>query len=244
MRRLEPLPEDWNQALCIVAHPDDLEFGASAAVARWTQQGKVVAYCMVTSGEAGIDGMPPDESRVVREAEQVASAREVGVTDVSFLGWRDGIVEYGIPLRRVLAAVIREHRPDIVITSNFRAIWRPGSLNQADHVAVGRAVLDAVRDAANRWIFPEQLSDEQGPWDGVRAVWAAGSPRARHGVDTTATMHAGIASLEAHRAYIDGLGWEHFDPKEFLELRARAAGERLGSPFAAAFEVYPLDLHG
>ena len=85
-RTLEPLPEDWERALCVVAHPDDLEFGAAAAVARWTGQGKEVVYCMVTSGEAGIDGIAPDECRAVREAEQVESARIVGVSDVEFLG--------------------------------------------------------------------------------------------------------------------------------------------------------------
>ena len=79
MTDFEPLPEDWQRALCIVAHPDDLEFGAAAAVARWTGQGKDVAYCMVTSGEAGIDGLEPEECRRVREAEQVESARLVGV---------------------------------------------------------------------------------------------------------------------------------------------------------------------
>src|SRR5687767_9689436 len=99
---LEPVAEDWERALCIVAHPDDMEFGAAAAVARWTGQGKEVVYCMVTSGEAGIDGLDPDECRTVREAEQVESARVVGVSDVEFLGLPDGIVEYGVPLRRVL----------------------------------------------------------------------------------------------------------------------------------------------
>ena len=77
--RSTPLPEDWERALAIVAHPDDMEFGAAAAVARWTGQGKSIAYCMVTSGEAGIDGMAPDECRAVREAEQIASASIVGV---------------------------------------------------------------------------------------------------------------------------------------------------------------------
>ena len=66
---LETLREDWERLLCVVAHPDDLEFGAAAAVARWTGQGKQVVYCMVTSGEAGIDAMPPEECRPVREAE-------------------------------------------------------------------------------------------------------------------------------------------------------------------------------
>ena len=69
---LEPLDETWERALCIVAHPDDMEFGAAAAVARWTGQGKSVGYTMVTSGEAGIDGLSPDECRTVREAEQVS----------------------------------------------------------------------------------------------------------------------------------------------------------------------------
>ncbi len=90
----EALPEGWNRALCMVAHPDDMEFGAAAAVARWTGQGKEVVYCLVTSGEAGIHGMSPDECRVVREAEQVASAEIVGVGLVEFLGLPDGIVEY------------------------------------------------------------------------------------------------------------------------------------------------------
>ena len=81
----------------IVAHPDDMEFGAAAAVARWTGQGKNIAYCMVTSGEAGIDGMEPDECRRVREAEQIESASIVGVDAVEFLGFQDGVVEYGVP---------------------------------------------------------------------------------------------------------------------------------------------------
>ena len=240
MSTFEPLPEDWQRALCIVAHPDDLEFGAAAAIARWTGQDKTVAYCMVTSGEAGIDGMHPDRARVVREAEQVESARIVGVSQVEFLGLPDGLVEYGVPLRRTLAEVIRRHRPDVVVTGNFRDTWSEQSLNQADHIAVGRAVLDAVRDSGNRWLFPEQLEEELRPWTGVRGVWAAGSPLSRHAVDTTETFDAGVASLEAHRAYIDGLGWEHFDPREFLESRARQTGQKLGTAFAAPFEVYPL----
>src|SRR5688500_20163290 len=86
MPDLEPVDESWTTALCVVAHPDDLEFGAAAAVARWTEQGKTVVYAMVTSGEAGIDGMEPAEARRVREAEQLESARIVGVETVEFLG--------------------------------------------------------------------------------------------------------------------------------------------------------------
>jgi LmbE family N-acetylglucosaminyl deacetylase len=238
---LEPLDESWQRALCIVAHPDDLEFGAAAAVARWTGQGKWVGYTMVTSGEAGIDGMHPERAREVREAEQVASARVVGVETVDFLEQPDGVLEYGVPLRRLLTAEIRRHRPDVVVTGNFHSTWGGRNLNQADHIAVGRAVLDAVRDAGNRWVFPEQLADGSlERWDAVRAVWAFGSPQSTHAVDTTASFDAGVASLEAHAAYIEGLGWDDFDPREFLEGMARQTGQRLGVALAAPFEVFPM----
>jgi LmbE family N-acetylglucosaminyl deacetylase len=242
--RLKPLPEDWSKAVAIVAHPDDLEFGAAAAIARWTGQGKEVVYVMLTSGEAGIDGLEPEECRRIREAEQVESARIVGVSEVEFLGFPDGTLEYGLPLRAAVAEVVRRHRPEIVITGNFRDTFGPGALNQADHIAAGRAVLDGVRDAGNRWIFPEQLTGDLEKWGGVRAVWAAGSPTAEHGVDTTETFDAGVESLRAHRAYIDGLGWDDFDEREMLEGFSRMGGARMGVAFAAIFEVYSLTWGG
>ena len=237
---LEHVREDWQTALCVVAHPDDLEFGAAAAVARWTGQAKRVVYCMVTSGEAGIDAMPPDQARQVRESEQVDSARIVGVEEVDFLGLPDGILEYGIFLRRAIAGVVRRHRPDIVITNNFRDSWGGRALNQADHIATGRGTIDAVRDAANRWVFHDQLDSGLEPWGGVREVWAAASPLAGHAADTTETFATGVTSLEAHRAYIDGLGWDNFDPEEFLASMSRATGTRLGVTHAAPFEVFSM----
>jgi LmbE family N-acetylglucosaminyl deacetylase len=240
MPDLEPVDESWTTALCVVAHPDDLEFGAAAAVARWTDQGKTVVYAMVTSGEAGIDGMEPAAARRVREAEQVESARIVGVETVEFLGLADGVLEYGVPLRRAICASVRRHRPEIVVTNNFRDTWGGQNLNQADHIATGRATLDAVRDAGNRWVFREQIDDGLQRWGGLREVWAASSPDGRHGVDTTETFQRGVASLAAHKAYIDGLGWEFFDPEEFLESGARQAGTRLGVPMATTFEVFSM----
>jgi LmbE family N-acetylglucosaminyl deacetylase len=237
---LEPLREDWERALCVVAHPDDMEFGAAAAVARWTGQGKQVVYCMVTSGEAGIDSMLPERALEVREAEEVASARVVGVDEVHFLRQPDGILEYGVPLRRLIAAEIRRHRPEIVITNNFHDTFGGTNLNQADHIATGKATLDAARDAGNRWVFNDQLVGSLEPWGGVKEVWTAGSPRAQHGVDITETFDQGAESLRAHQAYIDGLGWQDFDPAEFLEGLARQTGQRMGVALATAFEVYKL----
>src|SRR5688572_18160223 len=105
--KLEHLPEDWERALAIVAHPDDLEYGASSAVARWTAAGKQVVYVLATRGEAGINAWSPERVAPVREAEERESARLVGVETVEFLDYRDGMVEYGLPLRRDLARAIR-----------------------------------------------------------------------------------------------------------------------------------------
>jgi LmbE family N-acetylglucosaminyl deacetylase len=237
---LEPLAEDWDRALVVVAHPDDMEYGGAAAVARWVGQGKHVAYCLVTSGEAGIDSLPPEEAGPLREEEQRVACAAVGVSDLVFLRFPDGMLEYGLALRRAIARQIRRHRPDVLVTGNFRETWDGQALNQADHIAVGRAVLDAARDAANRWVFRELLDEGWPPWDGVRQVWAAGSPGAVHGVDVTDTFHRGLKSLRAHEAYLAGLGPDAPDPAEFLESYARMFGTRLGCRFALAFEVFPL----
>ncbi|WP_042397795.1 PIG-L deacetylase family protein [Streptacidiphilus carbonis] len=236
----EPVDEDWQTALAVVAHPDDMEYGAAAAVARWTAQGKTVVYVMVTSGEAGIDSLDPAECGPLREAEQIASAAVVGVDTVEFLGHQDGVLEYGLPLRADIARAVRRHRPDVVVTTNFRETYGGVFPNQADHIAAGRAALDAVRDAGNRWVFHEQLKDGLEPWNGVRMVLAAGSPEARHAVDTSDHFALGVASLKEHKAYLAGLGGEMADADEFLESFARMAGSRLGVRYASSFEVISL----
>ena len=130
---LAPFPEDWERALAVVAHPDDLEYGTASAIARWTSQGKHVQYLLVTRGEAGIDALDPAEAGPLREAEERRSAAIVGVDTVEFLGYPDGVIEYGPPLRRDIARVIRRFRPDILITSNYRLTWPGGTFNMADH---------------------------------------------------------------------------------------------------------------
>jgi LmbE family N-acetylglucosaminyl deacetylase len=239
MTELLAMPEDWTRALAIVAHPDDMEYGAAAAVARWTGEGREVAYLMVSRGEAGIDTMSPQECAPVRDAEQRASAAVCGVSSVEFLDHRDGVIEAGTALRRDLAAAIRRHRPELVITLNRREYFSPGGWNSADHRAVGESVLDAANDAGNRWIFPELAEEGLEPWGGVRWVALAASPVSTHAVDVTGTIEAGVASLLEHRAYIAALTDE--DPEAyargFLMSFAAAAGERFGTEYATTFEL-------
>src|SRR3954463_5286813 len=181
---LEPVDESWSTALAIVAHPDDLEYGTAAAIARWTSQGKRVVYCLATSGEAGIDGLAPEECGPLREQEERDSAAIVGVEVVEFLGHPDGVLEYGLPLRRDIAGAVRRHRPEVVITNFFGDAWGPGLLNQADHIALGRAVVDGVRDAGNRWVFRELLEEGLEPAK-VGTVLVGSGPNAAYAVDVT-----------------------------------------------------------
>ncbi|WP_067458298.1 PIG-L deacetylase family protein [Actinomadura macra] len=230
---MDVVPEDWERALAIVAHPDDLEYGGSTAVAKWTGQGKTVVEVLATRGEAGIDGMDPDEVRRVRTEEQIEAARRVGVETVEFLDLQDGMLEYGLPLRRVLAAAIRRHRPEVVVSVNFRETFPGGGFNMADHRVLGLAVADAVRDAANRWVFRD-LDLE--PWQGVRFALFGGSPQATHYVDVTGHLQDGIDSLLAHQVYFSNLGAD-FDAAAFLTGMVEPAGRAVGVRHAMPFEL-------
>ncbi len=229
---LEPFPEDWSRALGVVAHPDDMEYGAASAVARWTDQGKDIRYLLVTRGEAGISTMPPAEVGPLREEEERRSARAVGVTVVEFLNHADGLVEADLRLRHDLSEAIRRHQPEVILSINHRDSWGGQSWNHADHRAVGRALLDAVRDAANPWIFPGA-----GPaWGGVRLAAFNSSPVATHAVDVTGYVDRGIESLLCHEIYLANLGGDD-DPGKFLRASAQSVGERLGVSDAVAFEL-------
>ncbi|HEV8298846.1 MAG TPA: PIG-L deacetylase family protein [Acidimicrobiales bacterium] len=233
---LEPLPEDWTRALAIVAHPDDMEYGAASAVARWTAQGKDVRYVLVTKGEAGIASRPPVEVAPLRELEQRTSAAIVGVAVVEFLDHRDGLVQPGLELRRDLARAIRAHRPEVIVSINFRGSWGPGSWNHVDHRVVGEAVLDAARDAANPWLFPELRDDGLEPF-ATRFVAFGGSPVPSHFVDVSDWIDTGVSSLRAHATYLAGLGDGGGDPDAFLRGAAQAAGAMVGVRYATTFEV-------
>ena len=228
--RLEPLPEDWDRALAVVAHPDDLEYGAASAVARWTQQGKQVVYVLVTRGETGIDRLPPDEcargakrrsARARRWSVSPTSSSSVIPTARSSTGSRCATTS------RVRFA---RTGPSSSSRSTTTTPGAAGALNMADHRNTGKAVLDAVRDAANPWVF----TDTGDAWKGVRMVCESGSPEPTHAVDVTGTLDLGIASLREHRAYLAHVGT---DP-EFLRESAEGVGKLLGTQYATSFEVF------
>ncbi|PVZ04924.1 PIG-L deacetylase family protein [Actinomycetospora cinnamomea] len=233
---LPPLPDDWSRALAVAAHPDDLEYGTAAAVAAWTAAGRSVSYVLVTRGEAGMAGTPPESAAAIREDEERRSAAAVGVHDLRFLGHRDGVVTEGLDLRRDLAREIRRARPELVVVTNHHETFGPGMWNSADHRAVGRATLDAVGDAGNAWIFPELVDEGFEPWPGVRHVAVAHSPQPTHAVDVTGWRDAAIASLSEQKAYLAAL-----DPRPVAEqardiVLMTTGGE--DGPVQVRFEVF------
>ena len=234
MQDVDSFPEDWTWAVAVVAHPDDLEYGAASAIARWTGQGKQVSYVLVTRGEAGIDGLGPERCGPLREAEQRRSAALVGVSHVEFLGHPDGAVEANLALRRDLAGAFRRLKPDVVITINFELAWGDeGTVNHADHRATGVAVLDACRDTANRWVFP----DVGEPWQQIKHVYVAGANSPTHFVDVSETFTAGVASLREHKAYLEGLGGD-FEPEEFIRNITGFGGMAAGCDYAVLFQRF------
>jgi len=230
---------DIARILAITAHPDDVDFGAAGTIARWTEAGIEVTYCVVTDGDAGgfDEDFPRDEMPALRRAEQIAAAKCVGVYDVRFLGYPDGRVEATLDLRRDLARVIRQVRPDrVVCPSPERNYVRMGA-SHPDHRAVGSAALDAVYpDARNPFAFPE-LRDDEGlaAWT-VSEIFVVAGPASNHFVDITATFGRKIAALRAHESQTG-----HWDD---LEGRIRAMLGRIAAQadlpdghLAEAFQV-------
>ncbi|HEU4841104.1 MAG TPA: PIG-L deacetylase family protein [Ilumatobacteraceae bacterium] len=239
---LAEFPAGWRRATVIVAHPDDIEWGLASAVAAWTAAGRDVSYVLVTSGEAGIDSLAPAAARVAREAEERASGAIVGVSQIEFLGHPDGRVVEDLALRRDLAAAIRRQRPDVVVAQYHGEHWGgrvAGPWNSADHRAVGRATMDAVADAANRWIFPELAEDR---WAGTQWIAVPVPPDdATHAVDVGAVGELAIRSLLAHEQYLRGLGVE--DPRayatELLEGSTAAVAPHFDGRAGVAFAATP-----
>ncbi len=200
-----PMPDDWQRALVVAAHPDDIEYGLAAAVAAGTAARKEVHKQLATRGGAGMAGLRPEEAGPLREEEERRSAAVVGVTEVEFLDHRDGVLVAGPELRRDLAAAIRRHRPEMVVTGYFGATWTPPGVspayvNSADHRALGQSVLDAVADAGNEWIFPDRAEER---WSGVTYIAVSELLDPPHEVDVTDQVEKAVASLCEHRRYLE-----------------------------------------
>jgi len=200
---------DVQRILVVMAHPDDVDFGAAGTVIGWTERGIEVVYAMVTDGDAGgfDDTITREEMAALRREEQRAAAKCAGVEDVRFLGYSDGRVEATLGLRRDIARVIRQVRPDRVVMPSPERNYERIYPSHPDHRAVGSAALDAVYpDARNPYAFPELLADEGLEAWTAREVWIVGGPTPNHYVDVTANFDRKLAALKSHASQTAHMG--------------------------------------
>jgi LmbE family N-acetylglucosaminyl deacetylase len=226
------------RALCVVAHPDDLDFGSAGTIARWTAAGTEVTYCIVTDGDAGgFDDTPREQMGPLRRAEQRAAAAAVGVSDVRFLGYPDGRLELTLDLRRDISRVIRQVRPQRVLTSSPERWWDRIGASHPDHMTVGESTLRAVYpDARNPFAFPELLADEGLEAWTVSEVWLGASPRADHAVDVTDVATQKFTALKSHVSQVS----HNPDLERFVTGWMSMTAQRFGLPegrLAEAFHV-------
>jgi len=236
---VDPGPEGVERVLVVTAHPDDVDFGAAGTVATWTDAGVTVAYCIATNGEAGGSDrtVRRADMAATRQREQRAAAAEVGVGDVTFLGYPDGRLQPTLELRRDISRVIRRFRPDRVVTQSPERNWARVFASHPDHLAAGEAAACAVYpDARNPFAHPELLEEEGLEPHIVPELWIMATERADRVVDATDRFDRKLAALRSHRSQVgDG---EHLDQL----LRSWMAGTALvaGMPdgrLAEAFHV-------
>ena len=237
-----PLPrrpaEHVDRALCVLAHPDDVDFGSAGTVATWTSAGTEVTYCIVTDGDAGgFDETPRHLMGPLRQQEQRAAAAAVGVTDVRFLGYPDGRLEPTLDLRRDISRVIRQVRPQRVLTSSPERWYERIGASHPDHMITGESTLRAVYpDARNPFAFPELLADEGLEAWTVSEVWLGASPRADHAVDVTDVVELKFAALKSHVSQVGHRG----DLEQFVTGWMEQVGRTFGLPadhLAEAFHI-------
>ena len=229
------LAASLRRILCISAHPDDNEFTIGGSVAKWGRQGRDVAFCLVTTGGAGVNEHTPSNEDLIpiRERETRAAARILGVREVILLGYADGTLQPTLELRRDLTRVIRRFRPDVVVCGDPTARFYGNEyMNHPDHRAVADVALDAVFPSSETSaIFPELLAEGLRPHK-VKQVFIGGSLTPDVFVDIGATLRAKIRALKAHRSQVGKGEWVD----QLLESWAVRDGKRAGLRHAEAFK--------
>lgn len=189
--------------LVVVAHPDDIDFGIAGTIARMTDAGSDITYCLVTSGEAGApDNLSRPDVAEIREGEQRVAAAAVGVTKVHFLRQPDGRLQADLKLRQVITRLIRKTKPKLVITHNPNRRWDNVYGSHPDHLAVGEATMSAVYpDARNPHAHPELTAEGLEP-HAVKEVWVAGLEPFNVFIDITEVFDRKVAALKSHKSQL------------------------------------------
>lgn len=241
MSRAVPV-EAAGRVLVVTAHPDDVDFGAAGTIDSIVRHGGSVVYCIITDGDAG--GFDPDVPRSqmpgIRRAEQVAAAGKLGVTDVRFLGYKDGRLTVSMDLRRDISRVIRQVKPDLVITQSPRRNFQRIHASHPDHLATGEATLCAVYpDARNEFAHPELVQEGLDAF-AVPQVWLMADPEPDHFVDVTDSFDTKVAALLCHESQMTPIDDLDRVLRKWMGSTALSAGmapERLAESFTVVETV-------
>ncbi|HEY8445987.1 MAG TPA: PIG-L deacetylase family protein [Thermomicrobiales bacterium] len=222
----------------IMAHPDDAEFVCGASVAKWADEGHEVYYVIVTNGDKGSHDktIPAERLAAIRKEEQRAAAAILGVKDILFLDWPDGMVVPDLNLRRELVRAIRRLKPTVVVTGDPTVYWVGSEyINHPDHRAVAEATLAALYPAAgNHRYFPELLEEGFEPHM-VDELYMHGSREPNLFIDITRYLDKKIAALRAHASQLG-----EWDPEEMVRQWASEEGKRANPPveYAESFKRF------
>ena len=236
------IPEGVTRALVVTAHPDDVDFGAGGTVMALVKAGVQVTFCICTDGDAGGFDDSTDRSQIpaIRRAEQVAAAAVYGVTDVRFLGYRDGYLEPSHEVQRDIVRVMRQVQPQLVITQSPDRNWERLPSSHPDHMAAGEATARALYPAVrNPYAYPE-LRNEEGleAWT-VNWLWMQGHVEPNHWIDTTEFFSRKVTALEAHASQTSHMEGLEGMLRSWGEMQAAAAGFEAGR-LAEAFRQIKL----
>jgi len=183
-----------------MAHPDDCDFGAGGTIAQWSAKGIQVSYCIITNGDQGGEesGIPLEQMAQVRQKEQRDAGAALGVSDITYLNYRDGWLMPSIELRKEIVKAIRIAKPDRMLVQSPERNWERIFASHPDHLAAGETAIQAVYpDARNPYAFTDLKEAGFEPWR-VREVWMTGSPTPNHFVDITDTFNNKMAALHSH----------------------------------------------
>ncbi len=192
--------EEIKRVLVVMAHPDDCDFGAGGTIAQWTARGIEVSYCIITNGDQGGEesGIPLEEMAKVRQKEQRDAGAALGVSEITYLNYRDGWLMPSIELRKEIVRAIRIAKPDRMVVQSPERNWERIYSSHPDHLAAGETAIQAVYpDARNPFAFTDLKEGGLEPWR-VREVWITGSPTPNHFVDITETFSKKMDALHAH----------------------------------------------
>ncbi|MGA8924006.1 MAG: PIG-L deacetylase family protein [Candidatus Dormiibacterota bacterium] len=228
----------FDRVLVVSAHPDDPDFGAGGSIARLADNGARVTYVIVTDGSQG--GEDPNQKdadlKSIREKEQRAAARVLGVKKVEFLGYKDGHLSPDLKLRHDIVRMIRKHKPQLVITHTpGRVLDAPMGGSHPDHLAVGEATMAAVYpDSRNPRAFRSLLKEGLEPHE-VKEVWIPFWTAGDHLVDISSTLDRKIQALRKHKSQVAKPGRE-WDFEKFMRKRHAEVGKRGGYRYAESFK--------